>query len=199
MPSFFLLFVENLLPICYIESMNTKKRIPLLIFSIAIGVIDILSTKFLPSTMAIPNIAITILTMPIFLLMAMKTAAPGVMLTQAVIRALFLLLVSPYISLVVVVFGILLELTMLGMKKKRAFYPNAVFYSIFSVLMMFRDGIAAAIPMAFQGIGETLLHTATSLELLYSVLGAVVAVVLSYFLLKGKMERAGLMKPHMSK
>lgn len=179
--------------------MNTKKRIPLLIFSIAIGAIDILSTKFLPSTMAISNVVITILTMPIFLLMALKTAGPRVMLTQAAIRASFLLIVSPYISLVVLLFGILLELVMMGLKKKRSFYPNAVFYSVFSISMMFRTGIAAAVPLAFQGIGETMLHTATSLELLYSVLGAVLAVILSYFLLKGKMERAGLMKPHTSK
>lgn len=184
---------------CYIGFMNTKKLIPLLIFSIAIAAIDFLCTKFVPSEMAMANIATTVLTMPIFVLMAVKHAAPGVMLIQAVVRALFLLMISPYVALVVLLFGMIIELLMLGLKKKRSFYANIIFYGVFSIAMLFRSDLALAISLGFQGWDSSLIKIAASMDLLYSLGGTIVAAALSYFLLKAKMERAGLMKPHTTK
>ncbi len=109
--------------------MKSKKVFQLLFFSLIISGIDFLVYRFL-GDFDLYNLGISLfLTHLIYVFMAAKIGGFGVSLVHALFRVGFFFFVTPYpceTATLVLVGGILGELIMLFVKKKKTFLPNSL-------------------------------------------------------------------------
>ncbi len=175
--------------------MNSKKVFQLLFFSLIIAGIDFLVYRFL-GDFRLYNLGISLfLTHLVYVFMAAKIGGFGVSLVHALFRVAFFFLVTPYpceTASLVLAAGILGEIIMLFVKKKRTFLPNSIVYFVFYLIYVMRDYFYVHGGIGFDFAGDKLIQLGiTGGVLLGSYL---VAFILSRMILMPKLRRAGIEK-----
>lgn len=135
------------------RNMSSKKLFPILFFSVIIAALDFAVYRLLGS-FAEYNVAISLLaTNLIYVFLAVKVGCSGTAFVHVVLRALMYLMISPYpwhYLAAAVVGGVLGEIALLFVKRKRAFLPNIIVYLVFHLVYALRDFISFEHGFVFQ-------------------------------------------------
>lgn len=133
--------------------MSSKKVFPIIFFSALIAILDI-SVYSLLGTFAEYNVAISLfVTNIIFVFLGVKVGCNGAVIGNVLIRALLYLMISPYpwhFFVTAFAGGILGEIVLFFVKRKRAFFPNVIIYFLFNLIYALRDFISFENGLIFQ-------------------------------------------------
>lgn len=160
-------------------------------FSFIIAVLDFLTYSLL-GTYTEYNVAISLfVTNIIFVFLGVKVGCNGAVIGNVVIRALLYLMIFPYpwhFFVAALAGGVLGEIILFFVKRKRAFLPNVLIYFIFNLVYALRDFISFDNGLVFQ--------MRDSIYLTYGVLAGsfVLSFVIARLILMPKLKTAGIEK-----
>lgn len=171
--------------------MNLKRVFPVLFFSLVISLADFAVFTLLRDV-AVYNVAVSyLLTNLIFVFMAVKTGSNGVSVTHALLRCLWFLFLSPYpvaSALCALAGGVLGEIVLLFVRKKRMLLPNLLIYLMFHLIYAMRSFLRL-------GGGSIVFEQANLLMTMGSVLAAfALSYLIARVLLLPKLKTAGIEK-----
>lgn len=171
--------------------MSSKKVFPIIFFSLIIAILDVLIYSLL-GAYAEYNVAVSLFaTNLIFVFLGVKVGCNGVVIGNVAIRALLYLMISPYPwhSLAAALAGgILGEIILFFVKRKRAFLPNVVIYFVFNLVYALRDFIS------FENGFVFLMRD--SITVTYGALAGsfVLSYIIARWILMPKLKMAGIEK-----
>ncbi len=142
------------------------------------------------------NVALSLfLTHLIYVFMTAKIGTNGVSIVHSVFTVALFFMISPYpceVATFVLAGGLLGEVLLLFVKKKRTLLPNSIIYFVFYIVYMFRDYVSVKDGFALNIQGEQMQNLGITFGVLVGAY--ILSYVISRMILMPKLRRAGIEK-----